>query len=259
MHRYEELEKIYYRKKYLKIFKNMLFFILIVLIGGYIYFSQKHTNNQVTNIENNKTTEKNVIKEINKTENNITTEMKDNNSTKEDNTTFVDKNNTLSKTIDKIEINKTKTFQPIKKLTLYPIFPDITNVKPEKKSVKPKKTIKHTKPKKEINTTKPEIKIIIKTEKQTIDSLIKLYNIEPTYDKAMKIAYLYYDKQDYENTIKWLKIANRIDPENDESWYLFAKSLLQLGNRKKAKEVLIVYLNTYGTSEKIEKLLRSIK
>jgi len=236
MHRYEELEKLYYRKKYIKLIQ--VIFLIIILVSISLLLFNKF-NNHSTKSKNIKV----IKKELNKTNEN---------------------NKTIHKTSNKI---KQKTFpNKIKKLTLYPIFPDITKItkenniskKLEKNVTTPKKKEKEKKLPK-IVEKKPEIKIIVKQQKEDLNGLIKLYKINHKYDTAMKIARIYFSKKDYANSIKWAKVANKIDPENDASWYLFSKSLLQLGNRKKAKEVLVVYLNTYGTSEKIEKLLRSIK
>jgi len=244
MHRYEELEKLYYRKKNIKLLQYS--FIIIILILGILFILKDNIfTKSIQKLEKvnkqkieHKIENKNI--ELNKIDKNISVEKK------------------KQQKIIKKEIKK------IKKLTLYPIFPDISNIKNEKKysekenidKNETKQIKKIAKPKEEKKT---EIKIIIKQQKQTLTSLIRLYKLDPKYHTAIKIAYMYFDKKDYANSIKWAKIANKIEPENDESWYLFSKSLLQLGNRKKAKEVLVVYLNTYGTSEKIEKLLRSIK
>ena len=226
MDRYEELEKLYYKRKYLKIFRNSLLLIGIILIY----------------LQNMKLSQKNTTKEIKKIEKNTTKSHI--------------KQTKIIKHIQKNNSQPKKIKPEIKKLTLYPIFPEINMSK--KPIVKEK--VKTNKPqKKEKKQPKPEIKIIIKTQKQTLESLINAYNISPDYDQAIKIAKIYFDKKNYQKTIEWSKKANKFKPEDSQSWLLFAKSLIQLGKEKKAKEVLIAYLNTYGADKDIEKLLRSIK
>ena len=70
---------------------------------------------------------------------------------------------------------------------------------------------------------------------------------------------LYLKNSKYEKSIEWAKKANNINPENYESWYFFAKSLVKLGKRKKAEKILKAYIESYGTKPKIENLLRSLK
>jgi len=238
MDRYEELERLYYKKKYIKIFIYILILVSLLSIGIFIYIQNKHLKNpkkQALKIEKNITKEKNNTKKI------ITQKLE------------------LNKSKQKLE--KSKKIKPeVKKLTLYPIFPEINITKQiqKRKSRKIEKTKKIEKPKK-VQSPQPQIKIIIKSQKQTLQSLVNAYNISPDYAQAIKIAKIYFNKQNYKKTIEWSKKANQIEPENPISWLLFAKSLIKLGKSKKAKEVLIAYLNTYGAEEDIEKLLRSIK
>jgi tetratricopeptide (TPR) repeat protein len=154
---------------------------------------------------------------------------------------------------------KEKKIKEVKKLILYPIYPDIDNLtskSPKKVSPKLQKKIQKPKPPKQENK---QVKIIIKAKVESLDDLIVAYNNSPNYTKALKVAKLYFEKKDYNETIKWAKKANKFKPENYESWYIFAKSLIKLGKIKEAKKVLVFYINTYGPNENIEKLLRSIK
>jgi len=212
MDRYEELERLYYKKKYIKIFIYILILVSFLSIGIFIYIQNKHLK-QALKIEKN--------------------------------------------------INNIKKIKPeVKKLTLYPISPEINITKQiqkrkSKKIEKTKKIEKIEKPKK-VQSPKSQIKIIIKSQKQTLQSLVNAYNISPDYAQAIKIAKIYFNRHNYKKTIEWSKKANQIKPENPTSWLLFAKTLVKLGKSKKAKEVLSAYLNTYGANEEIEKLLRSI-
>ena len=228
MHRYEELEKLYYKKLYIKYFIYFIIFGIIIFISSFIYFTDKQNKPQK-------------IKEFNKT----------------------------IKIIKKVEKSKkqkkVKTKPFVKKLTLYPIYPNI-DINSSKHKNKIKKIVTKSKPKpqpqpkKEIKkkeSKKAKIQIIIKTE--TIDDLINIYDTNPAFNIGLKISNYYFQHKKYEESIKWCKKVNKIEPENYESWYLFAKNLIQLNKNKEAKKVLIYYLSNYGPNDKIEKLLRSIK
>jgi tetratricopeptide (TPR) repeat protein len=234
MHRYEELEKLYYRKKYTKYFFIFISLLSITGVVFYIlYFQPKPLEKQIKKPE---------IKPISKIE------TKEKNKTKivkvKEIKTEQPKKNVVKKTKPKETIKKPKI---IEKLELNPIFPIID--------------INHTKIKKEIKKIKqpPKIKIEIKSAKQTLNTLIYLYNKSPNYKRAIKIAKIYLNKQNYKKSIKWAKEANKLMPEKYESWYIFAKSLIKLGKTKKAKDVLIAYLDNYGADKHIEELLRSLK
>jgi len=243
MDRYEELERLYYKKKYLQIFKIIFIIVLLILIAIVVYVKQINKTNQKTS---------NITKETNITKKQLKNKVLKVKYTKETNIT-----------------NKIKKIKPeIKKLTLYPIFPDITNEeknnskkissnsKPIKKEKKIITKIEKSKPK---ITSIPKIEIIVKEKTASLKDLINLYNISPNYEQAIKIAKIYFNKHDYNKSIEWSKKANKIEPEKSESWLLFAKNLVKLNKKQKAKNVLIAYLNTYGADKDIEKLLRSLK
>jgi len=249
MHRYEELERIYYKKKFKKYF---LYFLIVLFISGIAVLLLNQKNIKHSKLVKEKKEIK-IVKEIKKPkplkkpkqEINITKKIKE--------------EVNISKKIKKeVNISKKHIIPPVKKLVLYPIYPDITINKPKKetKIVKKaiKKEVKKVKPKQEITP-----KIIIKTKKETIDELIKAYKNAPGYTKAIKLANLYFLENNYKESIKWAKKANKLNPEDYESWYLFAKSLIKLGKITKAKKILKAYTEAYGVNQNIEKLMRSIK
>jgi len=250
MHRYEELEKLYYKKKYIK----------YSLIGGVSIFILFLT---IFLFTNNNTTPKKVVnsKQIPQKTETSTKLKKSNNTQKENNTTrklIVKELSTPKK-----EINKT-IIKELKKLTLYPIYPEVelnnsgvvkSNVIKNNKVTPPKQSL--TTP---IKTQSPSsLKIVIKSNPETITGLIDSYNHLPDFDIGLKISKLYFKQNNYTKSIEWAKKANKLNPENYETWYLFAQSLVKLGKINKAKQVLIAYINAYGPNQKIEKLLRSLK
>jgi tetratricopeptide (TPR) repeat protein len=75
----------------------------------------------------------------------------------------------------------------------------------------------------------------------------------------IKIANIYFKRKNYNKSIEWAKKANDINAENYESWLLYAKSLVKLGEINKAKKLLKSYIEIYGQNASIEDYLRSIK
>ena len=261
MHKYEQLEKIYYKRKYKLYF---FYFIGITTFLSVLYIflptpkkaelKQEKLPIHNTKKESNKTQEKNKQKEQNLNKN-LQKDKKSYKKTQE-------KKPQSTKT-PKVS-QKVKKIKEVKKLILYPIYPDVDKIltpKPPKKvTPKPQKKIQtnHPKPKPPKQENK-QLKIIIKAKLENLNDLIVAYNNSPNYTKALKVAKLYFEKKNYNETIKWAKKANKFKPENYESWYIFAKSLIKLGKINEAKKVLVFYINTYGANENIEKLLRSIK
>jgi len=214
MHRYEELEKLYYKKLYLKIF--FIFFSIFLAIAGVYYF----LNTKKSKKEVKKTTEK-----------------------------IIPKKEVVVKAIKK-EINKPKKVESISF-----VLPEIKD-RP-KKSKKPtikNKIVKENSPKKKV-----EKKVFfIKEQKVNIKTLIKDYQSNPNYYLAILIAKLYLKKNDLKNAQNWTLKANNLNPEDAESWILFADILKRKNQIKKAIEILKVYEETYGGNDIIEKKLRSL-
>lgn len=242
MHRYEELEKLYYKKKRIKI---LIFFIisLFFLISFYIILNSKKFFNQkkITEVKENLILEKNISVGINKKENNI--------SIKKKKILVTDKN------------KSSISYKKIVKLTF--ILPkldkdDINLVKSSQKQNKNK--IKNNKPQKTIQET-PKIitkNIQLKEKKTDINNLIKKFEANPSYDLALSIAKYYYNLNKIKLAHIWTIKANNLNPSKVDSWIMFADILKKEGKTQKAKEILKIYIEQYGDNEKIIKKLRSL-
>jgi tetratricopeptide (TPR) repeat protein len=225
VHRYEELEKLYYKKKMFKIFLIVFFFILgigYLLTYKILHFKEDNKTNK--NFEN-KVSKENLLNESKKNEN---------------------KNTTLKKEIDSEE-----------KLSF--ILPEINDTKEKKLKISEKN--KKIKTQNKI-VEKPHIvvtpKIVIKEKKITINELKQKFSQNSSYDIAIIIAKEYYKRKNYKQAQIWAVKANTLDPERVESWILFADILLKENKKKKAIEVLKVYVDQYGEDERIKAKLRSI-
>ena len=240
MHRYDELERIYYKKKYKKIFLIIAFFVIVIfliVINTHYHKSQKKIIFHPQKIKINKPfIKKN--KKINKT----TTPIKQSNKKNK---------NDFTKTIQELkfilpEINNTKEEIPLKKM---------------KKAKEIKKTKKHIiSAKKETNkTTSVKSNFIIKeTSINNINILINRFKKNPNYDLAIMISKIFFDKNNLKKAQSWALKANEINPQRIDSWVIFANILIKEKKINKAREILKTYLNSYGQNDIIEKKLRSI-
>jgi len=228
VHRYEELERLYYKKLFLKIFLGIFLFIVIVVSLFFLLTFSK---------ENKKETVKKqkVVKSKES--------KKEKNDTKK-----IEKKVFVKKTQNKIE-------------PLNFIVPDIE----EKKESKPVKTEnqnekKPLKVKKEVKKRYPIIKEVpvIQEKEVKIDDLIKSYKLNPNYDLALMIAKKFYKKNNLKSAQIWVIKANNLDPSRVESWLLFADILLKEHKKQKALEVLKIYLDQYGDNEAVSAKIRSI-
>jgi len=260
MNNYDELEKLYYKKKFKKYFFYILIFLIFIVVGFFTYFNFKKNEQTHKLISVEKTPKKYIHKEINKTKN--------------------------IESIKKIESNKTKNYKNLKdkskknidKLSLNPILPAISSdsILEENNTIKNitkpttttddleiKKEVK--KEVKEINTTneiqepiKPKIIIKVTKEKESLKNLIDNYQLSPDYSTAIKITKIYFKHKNYKKSIEWAKKANEINPEDSKSWLLYAKSLVKLGKRNRARLLLENYLKVYGNNQEITNYLRSL-
>jgi len=235
MHRYDELERLYYKKLIFKYSLIFLFFI-ILFIAGFLILN-KENKKQIKSIEKSvKKQEKKVIPHKEKIKKSTKIKKRDNN---------------LSK-------NKIKQkVKPVKNLEF--VLPDLSKINVQKPASKEQK-LKKTNNIKEINLNHTAnidtIKIVQKTP--DLKSLIKSYNNEKDFDLAVMISKIYLKKNDLINAKEWALRANNINPSSYKSWILFADILLKEKKIKKAKEILRVYTNSYGQNDIIEKKLRSI-
>ncbi|MEA2111482.1 MAG: hypothetical protein U9P71_05485 [Campylobacterota bacterium] len=134
----------------------------------------------------------------------------------------------------------------------------VANVK-QKKSPKPK-----TKAKKEIakEVTKEKKQVVINdpvpqatplsmsTKKiKSTDELISLFQNEQKYALALQISQEFYDLKQYSRASLWAKKANVLDREADGAWIMYAKSEYAKGQKKRAIEILKLYLANANSTE----------
>ena len=232
MHRYDELERKYYKRLYLKIF--FYFIIVFALIITVIFIRKNFAKPKKIYKESNISIkqsfkEKKIVKKI---EFNIK------------------KENNLSK-----KINKKIKF----------ILPAIKTMKVTKKiesnvsKTKELKAIKSENKKNKVMFEKSSFSLKeVSLNKQDIKLLIKNFNENPDYDLAVTIARYFLNDNNLKEAQKWALKANGLKPEDPDSWLIFANILQKENKIQKAIEILKVYKDSYGVNKKIEEKLRSL-
>lgn len=102
--------------------------------------------------------------------------------------------------------------------------------------------------------------LVIQTSKanNTLDYLIKRFDEKRDPKLASYIAQSYYKKGRYEEAIKWSVMANSLDPSSEETWLIFARSKVRLGEKEDAIKALRAYLNQYS-SKNVKTYLQSLE
>jgi len=107
-------------------------------------------------------------------------------------------------------------------------------------------------------TKKPSIQ---KPKQKPISIQTQTHNIKPkqkisviqeetiTFKKAFVLAKQYYENGDYQNSIKWCKIASKIDNTDERIWKLYALNLVKIGKKDKAIKILKTYLEFRDSTE----------
>ncbi|MCX2683246.1 transformation system protein [Campylobacter sp. MIT 21-1685] len=89
-------------------------------------------------------------------------------------------------------------------------------------------------------------KIQINSYNLNVQTLKNAFYQNPSYEKALIIMRIYYDKKSYKKTLFWALKANEFDTSLQEPWIYFAKAKKALGQEKEAKEILELYIQHYG-------------
>jgi tetratricopeptide (TPR) repeat protein len=88
-----------------------------------------------------------------------------------------------------------------------------------------------------------KISIAFKTvQKETIGYLKKKFSATRNIVFALMLAEEYLHLGSYKEALRWALVANEIDPKNERSWILFAKTKAKLNGKNEAIIVLEEYL-----------------
>lgn len=240
--------KDYKKKQLFKIIFTIVSIIIILLLVLAISRLLLFKNQNNTEVDINET---NISKTI---------EMKEINVTQNNNTSITNNNSKTDQT-KKIVIDNTTEAKALS------IKNSTTTVKKQSdNSEKTKKVINKniTPPKSSDATTKVESKpsnnIIIETkEMNNIDVLIARFEATRNIVFANIISEEYYDKKDYDNSLKWALIANDINSKDERSWVMFGKSKAKQGKDDEAIHALQVFISHSPNSNNAKNLLETLK
>ncbi|MDR2342556.1 MAG: hypothetical protein LBD84_05925 [Campylobacteraceae bacterium] len=214
-----------------KIFKRIIIFfsillLILSLVLLYLILSVPNAKD-LTNTSNNS---------LNASVNETTNTINPTNATSQDN--FKAENNNL--TNDSVN-GKNKTINTVNKTVIK--LPEISYIGPQIIIEPPE-----------------EKKIIIETNNiQNINELIKKFENTNNIIFANMISEEFFDKKDYKKSLEFALKANEIDPKNESSWIMFAKSQVKLGNKQDAIKALEVFTKSSKNSKNAINLLQKIK
>ena len=80
----------------------------------------------------------------------------------------------------------------------------------------------------------------------------------PNSDDSLFLARGYYDKKKYSKAAYWALQTNKLDGDIEESWLIFARSKAKIGQKNEALRVLSEYVKKSNSSE-ARKLLNALK
>lgn len=130
------------------------------------------------------------------------------------------------------------------------------------KPVKEKVVLQKKKRSKLNSEIKPASESVININSSVAKSS-KFSKIEKKFGKthdfrlALKLSKLYFKKKRYKQSLKWSMIANELNDKDENSWIMFAKSKVKLGDKKSAKSALLTYNRVYK-SKRVKRLLNGI-
>ena len=91
-----------------------------------------------------------------------------------------------------------------------------------------------------------------------IETMKKKFSMGKNPRDALLLAKAFYAKGQYGQSEKWALTANKLDSSKDESWHIFAKSKLKLGQKNEALKILSSYYKK-SHSAKTKALMIKIK
>ena len=108
-----------------------------------------------------------------------------------------------------------------------------------KSAVSPKpKTVK-------LQKQAPKVTIKVKkTSKKELEEIIKRFKKNNNPRLGVFIARKYYEMGDYSKAYNYALLTNQIDSSLEDSWIIFAKSLVKLGEKERAVKTLQLYIKT---------------
>ncbi len=178
----------------------------------------------------------------------------------------------IKKEEEHLNIKKVEKKQPIKTSSfkeeedvkqLITLTPSLSFI--DKISIEEPKTIKpqienSTVERQETPKEEEKSKIIIQHQdsRKDIQDVLKRFHKNNNPVLSLFIAKKYYELQEYKHAYDYALITNNIDSHIEDSWIIFAKSLVKLGKKQMAIDTLKQYIN-HSNSKKASMLLQNIQ
>jgi predicted Zn-dependent protease len=96
------------------------------------------------------------------------------------------------------------------------------------------------------------------TDTNKEEVLLRNFSSSKTFNNALALCNLYFEKSSYLKAIFWAKEASRIKPESATPWIIYAKAKNRLGQKSEAIKALENYLSFFSSKAAAE-LLFSLK
>lgn len=96
---------------------------------------------------------------------------------------------------------------------------------------------------------KEEDKIQIHAKTLDINLLKKAFYKNPSYEKALLLARMYFENKIFKKSIFWSLKANELKKDSKEAWLLFIKAKEALGEDEEAKRAMNFYNQYYNLME----------
>ena len=98
-------------------------------------------------------------------------------------------------------------------------------------------------------------RVKLKVQKiENLDTLKARFERYPSYETALRIAKILYERKKYAEAAVWARKANALNRDDEGAWILFAKAEYAMGEKEKAKRILRIFLD-YKSSKTAQALL----
>ena len=274
MHNIHNLEQRWLRykiKSYMPLIIIVVFSVILI-VTLYLILSSKKTSDLDTKdeLKKEKQTKEKVLKEKNTTKSEKTKVEKSDTTKKP-----ADKiHDVVSKNVDRLENNEkiilTPSFDFMKKLRTESIHSydmqdtdrshseqnsDTIEQEQNSDTIEQEQENTHSTDEKK---QKAQISISRKEDRNDLKDVIKRFKKNNNPALSLFIAKKYYKFGDYEKAYNYSLMTNEINNDIEESWIIFAKSLVKLNKREKAIKTLTRYVNHSGSGN-AKVLLDNIK
>jgi predicted Zn-dependent protease len=255
MHNLRELESRWFRyklKSYLPYTITIIFGLILVVTLVLIYISVKSSNVQETPQEKVYIQEKTQEDEVK-----IKESAQESEPIKQDKAKKVETQEVQSTRVKEVEPVKdnskmilSPSFDFMKKLktdsvTSYNTQENINDIQDKTNDEVEVKNEELSTQTKEIQ--KPKINISMQETKNDINDVIKRFKKNNNPALSLFIAKKYYKVRNYQQAYNYALITNEINNDIEQSWIIFAKSLVKLNKKNKAIKTLTKYVKHSGS------------